>query len=60
MRRLQQLCRIDWDIVADIKPDLLLSECAERFITALPTVEWVRTVRYTPTVVIARLDPVMQ
>ena len=27
---------IDWDIVADIKPDVLLTECAERFMTALP------------------------
>jgi hypothetical protein len=27
---------IDWDIVAAIKPDVLLSECAERFMTTLP------------------------
>jgi alginate O-acetyltransferase complex protein AlgJ len=27
---------IDWSIVAELKPDVLLTECAERFMTALP------------------------
>ena len=27
---------IDWSIVAELKPDILLTECAERFMTTLP------------------------
>jgi alginate O-acetyltransferase complex protein AlgJ len=28
---------IDWNVVADIKPDVLLTECAERFMTVVPS-----------------------
>jgi hypothetical protein len=27
---------IDWNIVAEVKPNVVLTECAERFMTAVP------------------------